>query len=132
MDTSPPASPDAALLCGGRSCAEQARHALGLLAGRWVFRILETLYLEGGACRFRALQRSVGAISQKELARHLHTMVTAGVVRRCEQAPRDVRYEITPRGRDLLQGAQGLVDWGRALEMPATAASWVDPIARRA
>lgn len=130
MDTKLAASSGAELLCGGRSCAAEARHALALLAGRWVFPILESLHLEGGACRFRPLQRRIGAISQKELTRHLHNLVNAGLVRRCERGRRDVMYELTARGSKLLRSAQGLVAWGRELEQPPVAATWLDAIAR--
>jgi DNA-binding HxlR family transcriptional regulator len=129
MDTKLAASSRSDLLCGGRSCAEEARRALALLAGRWVFAILESLHLEGGACRFRPLQRRIGAISQKELTRHLHNLVNAGVVRRCDRGRRDVIYELTSRGTNLLRSAQGLVAWGRELERSPVPATWLDAIA---
>lgn len=110
------------------SCAHEARQALSLLAGRWAFPVLESLHLQGGTCRFRPLQRQLGAISQKELARHLQALVQSGLVRRCEQGPREVAYELTARGTSLLQSAQALVDWAREDAKPRAAATWLDPI----
>lgn len=123
-------------LCGGLSCAAEAAPALELLGGRWAFALLEALHLAGGRSRFRDLQRRVGGISQKELARNLSQLAGAGVVRRLslDGPPRQVLYELTARGLALLQRASLLAEWSRAA-VPArgdaqVTASWLDPLPR--
>ena len=135
--SSPPAS--FARYCGGASCESEVARAVALIAGRWAVPVLEALCLGGGPVRFRALQRRVGAISQKELVRQLSLFVHHGVVvRRPGSSDRAaVHYAITERGLSLLErmdalgrwvketGAREVVDAGGR---PARA-SWMSPIA---
>lgn len=131
METSPSSATAAAhFLCGGRSCAQQVGRALQALSGRWAFAVLEAVYFAGGSGRFRELQRRIGRISQKELARQLVSLAASGVVRRVvSEDDRSVRYEVTPDGVDLLARLQALGQWSEQ-RAPAPLAAWVRPLAR--
>ncbi|MBA2676098.1 helix-turn-helix domain-containing protein [Ramlibacter sp.] len=130
METSTPSSdPAAHLLCGGQSCAQQVGRALQALSGRWAFGVLEAVYFAGGSGRFRELQRRIGRISQKELARQLVGLADTGVLRRVVAEDAGVRYEVTPEGVDLLVRLQALREWSGPRE-PADLAAWVRPLAR--
>ena len=118
------------LLCGGQSCALQVGRTLQALSGRWAFGVLEAVYFAGGSGRFRELQRRIGGISQKELARQLVNLARSGVLRRVvSEDDAGVRYEVTPEGVDLLVRLQALGEWSTQRE-PAGLAAWVRPLAR--
>ena len=136
MATTKPSS--SSRYCGGSSCEAEVARAVALVAGRWAVPVLEALCLGGGPVRFRALQRRVGAISQKELVRQLSLFVHHGVVvRHAGSAERAaVHYAITERGVSLLERMDALGRWvkeagahepGDAGGRPARA-SWISPI----
>jgi DNA-binding HxlR family transcriptional regulator len=102
--------------CGGRSCASEISLALEALSGKWAVPVLEGLYFTGGPGRFRALQRRIGTISQKELARQLHKLMEHRIVRRSAggEATREVTYSLTESGLQLMYQLQGLGDWTKS------------------
>jgi len=132
METSPSPEPIARrpLLCGGASCAQEVGRALQALSGRWAFAVLEAIYLAGGRGRFRELQRRIGGISQKELARHLSSLGEHGLVRRvAAEDGRAVHHELTAEGLDLLARVQALGEWSREREQREREfAPWVRPL----
>jgi DNA-binding HxlR family transcriptional regulator len=129
-----PINPETDGYCGGASCASEIAAAVAAISGRWAIEVLEGLHFAGGASRFRDLQRRVGAISSKELTRQLGTLAAHGIVRRVERPPRNVSYELTASGRELMHRAQALGEWVRRREAaPGPTrhegrALWLDPI----
>ena len=111
--------------CGGRPCSDDIARALHLVSGRWGMPVLEALVFAGSALRFRELQRRVGTISQKELARHLAAFVAARVVTRHQDVLHATRvhYALSERGRALLRQMDALGQWAQAPwhESPAAA-----------
>jgi DNA-binding HxlR family transcriptional regulator len=104
--------------CAGESCEFEVARTIALIAGRWAVPIMEALYFAGEPVRFRALQRLVGSITQKELARQLTLFVHHGVLRRREQegSRTAVDYALTPRGLALLKQMDALGRWAKRMD----------------
>jgi DNA-binding HxlR family transcriptional regulator len=66
-----------------------------------------------GPCRFNALRREIGEISQKVLASTLRDLEENGFVSRTVTpvTPPQVEFALTALGWDLLKPVQGLADW---------------------
>jgi len=127
--------PPATDYCGGASCAREIGHAIAAVSGRWAIEVLEGIHFAGGACRFRDLQRRIGAISSKELSRQLGTLVANGVVDRLVVRPGHISYGLTTSGRALMQHMAALGAWAKGHGAPSLAcgsrngaASWLDPV----
>jgi DNA-binding HxlR family transcriptional regulator len=92
-----------------------------LVGKRWSSGIL--LAIAQGATRFSDIVHSVVGLSDRLLAQRLKELERVGLVERSVIAttPVQVRYELTPRGADLLQSLQPLVSWGQRWGTPATA-----------
>ncbi|WP_439467109.1 winged helix-turn-helix transcriptional regulator [Roseateles sp. NT4] len=109
------------------------------LTGRWTFLVLETLYLAGGTSRFRELQRKVGGISNRELARCLTNLIQASLIKRVAGAQSDgpVAYLIAPEVEQLLQKLEEVARWSKSTRSASLgsktekSASWLDPISAR-
>ncbi|MDP3761923.1 MAG: helix-turn-helix domain-containing protein [Ramlibacter sp.] len=101
--------------CGGVSCAVEIGDAIAAVSGRWAIQVLEGIHFSGGASRFRALQRRIGAISSKELSRQLGTLVAHGVVERVAHSPANISYQLTDSGRGLMRHMQALGEWARSM-----------------
>lgn len=86
---------------------------LGALAGKWAFPILYRLILLDDPVRFGVLQRHVGAITQKELTKHLRQFEALGLVTRTVYAevPPRVEYRITEYGKTLRSPLAELARW---------------------
>lgn len=121
--------------CGGASCASEIGDAIAAVSGRWAIQVLEGIHFAGGACRFRDLQRRIGAISSKELSRQLGTLVAHGIVDRVTSMPRNISYDLTASGMALMHHMAALGEWARGRDVQPSAcasrngvASWLDPI----
>ncbi|MEK6540771.1 MAG: helix-turn-helix domain-containing protein [Pseudomonadota bacterium] len=90
-----------------------AEALLDLVSGRW--RIVIIWHLLGGSMRFNALQRSLGAITHRTLARTLRAMEDDGLVSRTSHGtvPPRVDYALTPRGQSLAPVLRMMEDWAR-------------------
>ncbi len=88
------------------------RNILARISGKWSLLVLLAL-ADGGAVRFKALQRAIPDISQKMLASTLRTLVEDGYVSRevFAEVPPRVEYSLTERGRSLLLQINSLVSW---------------------
>jgi DNA-binding HxlR family transcriptional regulator len=69
--------------------------------------------LAQGPMRFNALQRAINGISHRMLTLTLKALVRDGLVTRhaYPTMPPQVEYELTQRGRSLLEPLSGLFDW---------------------
>ncbi|AKJ31863.1 hypothetical protein AAW51_5172 [Caldimonas brevitalea] len=99
--------------CGGASCAAEIASVAALASGRWSMPVLEALYFAGAPTRFRALQRQIGAITQKALSRELTQFVHHGIAARhaSGRGDRHVVYVLTDRGLALMQLLDRLGQW---------------------
>ncbi|MDV2475597.1 helix-turn-helix transcriptional regulator [Rhodococcus zopfii] len=83
--------------------------AMELFDERWTMLLVRELVL--GSERFNDLRRGLPRMSPSLLSTRLHQLTTAGIVRRITDG-RDVRYVLTPAGRDLESVVDALGDWG--------------------
>lgn len=85
--------------------------ALEVIGEKWSLLIVRDLL--PGPQRFTDLLHSLGGISPKWLTARLRELEEAGIVVRDQEAGRrEVRYGLTPKGRDLQPVLQALVAWG--------------------
>lgn len=84
---------------------------LGRVTDKWTVLIVRVL--GRGPCRFNALRREVGEISQKVLASTLRDLEENGLVSRTVTPvnPPQVEYALTDLGRDFLRPIRGLAEW---------------------
>ena len=98
---------------------EECRRATGsleLIGRRWSSGIL--LAVGRGAHRFREILQSVEGLSDRLLTVRLRELEYAELIERIvvPSTPVLVRYELTERGRDLLDSIQPLIDYGQRWE----------------
>jgi DNA-binding HxlR family transcriptional regulator len=85
--------------------------ALEVVGERWGLLIVRDLL--PGERRFSDLLRSCGGITPRQLAARLRQLESAGVVERERHAGRrEVRYRLTPVGRELEPAVDALLAWG--------------------
>ena len=84
---------------------------LGRVTDKWTVLIVRVL--GRGPCRFNALRREVGEISQKVLASTLRDLEENGLVSRTVTPvnPPQVEYALTSLGHDFLRPIRGLAEW---------------------
>ena len=84
-----------------------------LIAHKWTLAIIHTLHGAAGPVRFRQLQRTVGAITAKELTKRLRELERGGLVVRAifAEVPPRVEYTLTPLGGTLIPTLVGLHNW---------------------
>ena len=84
---------------------------LGRVTDKWTVLIVRVL--GRGPCRFNALRREVGEISQKVLSTTLCDLEENGLVSRTVTPvnPPQVEYALTELGRDFLRPIRGLAEW---------------------
>lgn len=113
-----------------RHC-EHISRLLARISDKWTLLVVRVL--GQGPCRFNALRREVGEISQKVLASTLRELEQNGFVSRTVTpvTPPQVEYALTDLGRDFLQPVQGLAEWVVANSARMDAAR-VDYAVRRA
>jgi DNA-binding HxlR family transcriptional regulator len=87
--------------------------ALSVIDGRWKGTILWRL--SEGPLRTGELRRSIPGITERMLIRHLHDLVSDGILLREEESrvPPCVRYSISSYGMTLVPHLQAICDWGR-------------------
>ena len=88
-----------------------AETALELVSGRW--KLMVIFWLLQGEQRFNALQRNLGSITHRTLARQLREMEADGLVERRDygEIPPRVDYRLTARGRSLQPILKAMEDW---------------------
>ena len=85
---------------------------LSVVDGRWKGTILWRL--SDGPMRTSELRRGIPGITERMLIRHLHDLVSDGILRRQKSlTPPCVRYSISPYGRTLLPVLEVVCAWGR-------------------
>lgn len=84
---------------------------LARISDKWTMLVVRVL--GRGPCRFNALRREVGEISQKVLASTLRDLEENGLVSRTVTPinPPQVEYALTDLGREFLSPVQFLADW---------------------
>ncbi|MCR6647248.1 MAG: helix-turn-helix transcriptional regulator [Cellulomonas sp.] len=114
--TSPGIDVHAPLLPIDDDACRSASHVLELVGRRWSSSIL--FALGRGAHRFTQIQASVIGLSDRMLSVRLKELERAELVARVVEptTPVSVRYELTPRGRDLIEAMQPLVRYGHRWE----------------
>ena len=114
--TSPDAEQRARLLPIDDDACRSASHVLELVGRRWSSSIL--FAVGRGAHRFPQIQASVIGLSDRMLSVRLKELERADLVARLVEptTPVSVRYELTPRGRDLIEAMQPLVRYGHRWE----------------
>src|SRR3546814_404472 len=93
-----------------------AEVTLDFLAGKW--RPMIIYWLLGGPMRFNELQRRLGAVTHRTLAKALREMAADGLVIRRDygEIPPRVDYALTPRGRSLEPVLRAMERWARDRE----------------
>ena len=95
-------------------CPALARETLDVIGSRWAVPILVALKTGCEPLRYAALQRRIGSITPKELARHLRALESAGLIGRRVHptVPPRVEYWLTELGRSIEPVVEALADWG--------------------
>jgi DNA-binding HxlR family transcriptional regulator len=83
--------------------------AMEMLDERWTLLIVRELIM--GSERFNDLRRGVPRMSPTLLSKRLHQLTVAGIVERQVEG-NDVRYVLTPAGRELRPVVEALGIWG--------------------
>src|SRR6201999_4096626 len=90
---------------------EHISRMLARISDKWTLLVVRVL--GRGPCRFNALRREVGEISQKVLASTLRDLEENGFVSRTvtPTTPPQVEYALTELGREFLDPVQTLAEW---------------------
>jgi DNA-binding HxlR family transcriptional regulator len=90
---------------------EHISRMLARISDKWTMLVVRVL--GRGPCRFNALRREVGEISQKVLASTLRELEENGFVSRTVTpvTPPQVEYALTSLGRDFLLPVSSLAKW---------------------
>ena len=93
------------------AACENISRMLARISDKWTILVVRTL--GRGPCRFNALRREVGEISQKMLSSTLRDLEENGFVIRTVTpiTPPQVEYILTELGRDFLNPVYALADW---------------------
>ncbi len=83
--------------------------AMELLDERWTLLVVRELV--SGSQRFNDLRRGLPRMSPTLLSKRLHQLVRAGVIERSADG-NDVRYVLTPAGKELQPVVEALGAWG--------------------
>lgn len=91
-----------------------AELTLGFLSGRWKPMVIH--WLLNGELRFNELQRQLGAVTHRTLAKTLREMEEDGLVARRDygEIPPRVDYRLTALGRSLAPVLAAMDEWARA------------------
>lgn len=90
---------------------EHLSRLIARISDKWSLLVVRVL--GRGPCRFNALRRDVGEISQKVLASTLRELEENGFISRTVTpvTPPQVEYALTPLGKDFLRPVQSLAEW---------------------
>lgn len=90
---------------------EHISRMLARISDKWTLLVVRVL--GKGPCRFNALRREVGEISQKVLASTLRELEENGFVSRTVTpvTPPQVEYALTDLGREFLNPVRALAEW---------------------
>jgi DNA-binding HxlR family transcriptional regulator len=90
---------------------EHISRMLARISDKWTLLVVRVL--GHGPCRFNALRREVGEISQKVLASTLRDLEENGFISRTVTpvTPPQVEYALTDLGREFLCPVQALSEW---------------------
>ena len=88
-----------------------AERVLELVSGRW--KLMVIFWLLKGEQRFNQLQRKLGGITHRTLAKTLREMEADGLVKRRDhrEIPPRVDYRLTPLGASLAPILQAMERW---------------------
>jgi DNA-binding HxlR family transcriptional regulator len=91
---------------------DAAQLAVNLVSGKWDIRILAAL--EHSSKRYNELSRDIG-VRHKVLTETLQRLEHVGLISRTVGAgsPPEVRYELMPLARSLIDPLTALAEWGR-------------------
>ena len=94
----------------GATC-EHISRTLARISDKWSMLVVRVL--GRGPCRFNALRREIGEISQKVLASTLRDLEEHGFVSRTVTpvTPPQVEYALTDLGREFLDPVRTLAEW---------------------
>ena len=86
---------------------------LEVIAGRW--KVMVIYWLLQGERRFNQLQRDLGGITHRTLAKQLREMESDGLVERRDhgEIPPRVDYRLTALGRSLEPVLMAMQDWAQ-------------------
>jgi DNA-binding HxlR family transcriptional regulator len=93
------------------SQCEHISRMLARISDKWTLLVVRVL--GRGPCRFNALRREVGEISQKVLASTLRDLEENGFISRTvtPTMPPQVEYALTDLGREFLVPVQAIAEW---------------------
>jgi len=96
---------------GNRATCEHISRTLARFSDKWSMLVVRVL--GRGPCRFNALRREIGEISQKVLASTLRDLEEHGFVSRTVTpvTPPQVEYALTDLGREFLEPVRTLAEW---------------------
>lgn len=96
---------------GNQATCEHISRMLARISDKWSMLIVRVL--GRGPCRFNALRREIGEISQKVLAATLRDLEEHGFVSRkvTPVTPPQVEYALTDLGREFLEPVRTLAEW---------------------
>ena len=96
---------------GSQATCEHISRTLARISDKWSMLIVRVL--GRGPCRFNALRREIGEISQKVLASTLRDLEEHGFVSRTVTplTPPQVEYALTDLGREFLEPVRTLAEW---------------------
>jgi len=107
---------------------EHISRMLARISDKWTLLVVRVL--GRGPCRFNAMRREVGEISQKVLASTLRDLEENGFVSRTVTpvTPPQVEYALTDLGREFLVPVQALAEWvvANASRMDAARAAYAE------
>ena len=114
MTSASPANRPAVQHAMANPACRSVSELLGRVGDKWT--VLVVKELQAGPCRFNALKRQVGGISQQMLARTLRMLERDGMVARLVHptVPPQVEYELTELGHSLSGPVLALAAWAFA------------------
>jgi DNA-binding HxlR family transcriptional regulator len=97
--------------CSETDSCQHISRTLAPLSDKWTLLVVRVL--GNGPCRFNALRREVGEISQKVLASTLRELEENGFVSRTVTpvTPPQVEYALTDLGNEFLKPVRSLAEW---------------------
>lgn len=94
-------------------CPQLIRETLDIIASKWAVPVFIALHESPVPLRYADLQRRLGAITPKELAKHLRALESRALVSRTvyPSVPPRVEYALTESGRSLFPALVSLATW---------------------